>query len=582
MGCKSRKYIWCRTLTKIKRGNFAWFRFKFANLKNCGLTSAENPIFALVSCKGQWASAFGKVLLITNYSNNMLLGYDIGSSSIKVALLNPEDGSLLGMTQYPESEMPIESPHPDWAEQNPESWWEAACLATRKLLAETGVSPDQILGIGIAYQMHGLVVLDKAGKVLRPAIIWCDSRAVALGNQAFEALGAGYCLEHYLNSPGNFTASKLRWLKENEPEIFARIDKAMLPGDYLAYRMTGKICTTVPGLTEGIFWDFKTNTPAGRLLDYYGIPAEMLPEIVPVFGLQWTLNPSAAAALGLVPGIPLGYRAGDQPNHALSLNVLHPGEVAATGGTSGVVYAVSDRPVFDPKQRVNSFAHVNYSPENPHTGILLCINGAGSMYRWVRDNFGQAGWGPQGPQALNLVEDTPGRLKLSYPEMESLASTVPIGSEGLSILPFGNGAERILGNQNPGAQILGIHFNRHDQRHIIRAALEGIAFAFVQGMEAMREMGIPIHTLRVGNDNLFQSAIFSSTIATLMGLSIECYASSGALGAAKAAGVSVGIYSSPEEAVSKGLVPVATYRPEAEKHKEYLKAYLHWSAFLSV
>ena len=511
-----------------------------------------------------------------------LLGYDIGSSSIKVALVDAQTGQTLGTAQFPDREMEISAQQPDWAEQHPDTWWEAACAATRRLLQKKQINTRDIGAIGISYQMHGLVVVDSEGKPLRPSIIWCDSRAVETGNRAYEALGPAYCLERYLNSPGNFTASKLRWLKENEPEIFARIDKAMLPGDYLAYRMTGKICTTVPGLTEGVFWDFKTNTPAGRLLDYYGIPAEMLPEIVPVFGLQGTLNPSAAAALGLVPGIPLGYRAGDQPNHALSLNVLHPGEVAATGGTSGVVYAVSDRPVFDPKQRVNSFAHVNYSPENPHTGILLCINGAGSMYRWVRDNFGQAGWGPQGPQALNLVEGTPRRIKLSYPEMESLASRVPIGSEGLSILPFGNGAERILGNQNPGAQILGIHFNRHDQRHIIRAALEGIAFAFVQGMQAMREMGIPIHTLRVGNDNLFQSAIFSSTIATLMGVTIECYASSGSLGAAKAAGVSVGIYSSPEEAVSKGLVPVATYRPEAEKHKEYLKAYLHWSAFLSV
>jgi len=511
----------------------------------------------------------------------MLLGYDIGSSSIKVALLNSRDGSLIGLTQYPEIEMPIESPHPDWAEQNPESWWEAACLATRKLMAETGVSPDQIVGIGIAYQMHGLVLLDQAGKVLRPAIIWCDSRAVATGNQAFESLGAEYCLENYLNSPGNFTASKLRWVKENEPEIFARIDKAMLPGDYLGYRMTDKICTTVTGLSEGIFWDFKTNTLAGRLLDYYGIPADMLPEIVPVFGPQGTLSVAAAAALGLVPGIPLGYRAGDQPNHALSLKVLHPGEVAATGGTSGVVYAVADRPVFDPKQRVNSFAHVNYTPENPRTGVLLCINGAGSMYRWVRDNFGQTGWGPQAPQPHSAVDDTTRRNKLSYPDMESLAASVPIGAEGLSILPFGNGAERMLGNQNQGAQIIGLHFNRHDQRHIIRAALEGIAFSFVRGMQAMRELGIPIHTLRVGNDNLFQSAIFSGTIATLMEVTIECYASSGAIGSAKAAGVAVGIYSSPEAAVSMGLVPVATYRPEPEKLSEYLKAYRRWSGFLT-
>ncbi|MBK6996095.1 MAG: carbohydrate kinase [Lewinellaceae bacterium] len=495
----------------------------------------------------------------------LLLGYDIGSSSIKVALVNAADGSVLGTAQHPETEMPISSPQPDWAEQNPEDWWEAACVATRKLLAKTLVPLEQIAAIGIAYQMHGLVVVDKESQVLRPAIIWCDSRAVDIGNQAFAALGADYCLENHLNSPGNFTASKLCWVRENEPEVFAQIDKIMLPGDYIAYRMTGEICSTVTGLSEGVFWDFKSNALSERLLEHYQIPPTMLPDIVPVFGKQGNLSPEAAAALGLAIGIPVGYRAGDQPNNALSLNVLRPGEVAATGGTSGVVYAVSERPIFDPQQRVNSFAHVNYSPENPLTGVLLCINGAGSLYRWVREN---------------ITHPTASSRRMGYPEMEQLAASVPIGSEGLSILPFGNGAERMLGNQNPGAKILGLQFNRHEQRHINRAALEGIAFAFVYGMEALRDMGIPIRTMRVGNDNLFQSAIFSETIATLMGVEIEVLNTNGAVGAAKAAGVSVGIFGSPEAALTQGIALVTIHKPLLHNRSELSKAYLRWRKHL--
>lgn len=490
-----------------------------------------------------------------------LLGYDIGSSSVKVALVNANNGSVLGTAQHPETEMPIAAPHPDWAEQNPEDWWKAACAATQILLANTQVRPNQIAAIGIAYQMHGLVVVDTMGKVLRPAIIWCDSRAVSIGNQAFTALGEDFCLKNYLNAPGNFTASKLRWVQENEPAIFDQIDKIMLPGDYIAYRMSDEIYTTVTGLSEGVLWDFEANEPAKRLLDYYEIPTRMLADISPVFGLQGKLTPKAAAELGLIAGIPIGYRAGDQPNNALALNVLRPGEVAATGGTSGVVYAVSERPVFDPQQRVNSFAHVNYTPETPLTGVLLCINGAGSLYRWVREQIGNS--------------------QHNYPAMEALAATVPIGSEGLSILPFGNGAERMLGNQNPGAQIFGLQFNRHEQPHLYRAALEGIAFAFVYGMQAMQEMGIPIHTMRVGNDNLFQSAVFSNTISTLMHVNIEMLETTGAIGAAKAAGVSIGIFNNVEEAMSQGIMPVERYRPESSNLKPLEAAYLRWRGFLN-
>lgn len=487
-----------------------------------------------------------------------LLGYDIGSSSVKVALVQTATGRAVGVAQHPADEMPIAAPQPDWAEQDPADWWAAACAATERLLAQTGVSPDDIVGIGIAYQMHGLVLLSESGEVLRPAIIWCDSRAVSIGDQAFAALGGDYCLAHMLNAPGNFTASKLRWVRENEPAIFAQIDKIMLPGDYIAYQMTGDVRTTITGLSEGILWDFSDHSVAELLLKHYEIPERMLPALVPVFGIQGHLTAAAALALGLAPGIPIGYRAGDQPNNALSLNVLRPGEIAATGGTSGVVYAVTSQPTYDPLLRVNSFAHVNYTPENPLTGVLLCLNGAGSAYRWIRQ----------------LLGDT----HLTYSELETMAATVAIGSEGLTVLPFGNGAERMLGNQNLGATLSGIQFNRHEPRHYYRAILEGIAFSFVKGTAVLRDLGIPVTLLRVGNDNLFQSAIFSNTVATLLDVTIEVISTTGAVGAAKAAGVAVGIYNSVEDALCEMDV-VSQYVPQPSK-EAYQAAFHRWEVLL--
>ncbi|MCE7925855.1 MAG: carbohydrate kinase [Haliscomenobacteraceae bacterium CHB4] len=488
-----------------------------------------------------------------------LLGYDIGSSSVKAALVEVHTGKAIGTAQHPEQEMDILAERPDWAEQHPSEWWQAVCAATRKLLTKTGIVPGDIAAIGISYQMHGLVVVDKKGEVLRPAIIWCDSRAVGIGNRAFEKIGESYCLEHYLNAPGNFTASKLRWVCENEPGTFSSIHKFMLPGDYIAYRMTGEIRSTVSGLSEGVLWDFKEKTVARQLLEHYEIPEKMLPDPAPVFSKQGMVTAEAAAALGLVPGIPVGYRAGDQPNNALSLNVLRPGEVAATGGTSGVVYAVAGQPMFDARQRVNSFAHVNYTPENPLTGVLLCINGAGSQYRWMRQHIGSAG--------------------LGYQEMEQLAASAGVGADGVCILPFGNGAERMLGNCVTGSRISGLHFNRHEKRHLYRAALEGIAFSFVYGIEIMQQMGIPVRMLRAGNDNLFQSAVFSNTLSTLVGAEIELIATTGAVGAAKAAGVSVGIYDSIEEAMQEAEI-AGGYEPSAKKD-EYELAFEKWKKELA-
>ncbi|HMQ46568.1 MAG TPA: FGGY family carbohydrate kinase [Saprospiraceae bacterium] len=488
-----------------------------------------------------------------------LLGYDIGSSSIKAALVDAETGAAVAIIQSPDKEMPIQAVQPNWAEQHPSVWWEHVCLATQQLIQQTGINPETIKGIGISYQMHGLVLVDKQQQVLRPAIIWCDSRAVKIGASAFDDLGEERCLSQLLNSPGNFTASKLRWVKENEPELYERMHKFMLPGDYIAMRFTGEIVTTPSGLSEGILWDFSKNEVSQLVMDYYGFAMENVPTVAPTCSIQGVLTLEAAKATGLTPGIPVAYRAGDQPNNALSLNVLQPGEVAATGGTSGVVYGVVDRPAYDPLSRVNGFAHVNHSADNPRIGILLCINGAGIQYSWARNQVA--------PE------------QMSYPEMEKLAANVPVGADGLRILPFGNGAERMLGNKETGARINNLQFNRHERSHFYRAALEGVAFSFAYGIKILREMGLSLQVMRVGNDNLFQSSIFSSTISNLVHSRIEIIETTGAIGAAKAAGVATGIYASLTEAMS-GSKTLKIYEPTPQ-NGIYEKAYALWEQDLS-
>ncbi len=483
-----------------------------------------------------------------------LLGYDIGSSSIKAALVRAEDGHQIALAQYPEKEMSISASQAGWAEQDPEFWWDNLCKATTKILQDHQIDADEIKGIGIAYQMHGLVLVDKEHKVLRPSIIWCDSRAVPIGQQAFREMGEEYCLSHLLNSPGNFTASKLKWVKDNEPALYERIHKIMLPGDYIAMKLTGEICTTVSGLSEGIFWDFKNETISDQLMKYYGFDKDLIPNIKNTFSHQGALSQKAASETGLKAGIPITYRAGDQPNNALSLNVLQPGEVAATGGTSGVVYGVVDTASYDTQSRVNGFAHVNHQKENPHIGVLLCINGAGIQYSWLKH------------QVATKQE--------SYESMESQLSKAPVGADGLRMLPFGNGAERMLANQSTGAHMVNLNFNRHDRSHLYRAGLEGIAFSFVYGMKILKEMGLNLSVIRVGNDNLFQSNTFSTTIATLVNCKIEMMKTTGAIGAAKAAGVATGIYSSLKEAMSNNEM-VKTYIPMTEK-KPYQAAYDLW------
>ena len=490
-----------------------------------------------------------------------LLGYDLGSSSVKACLIEVSTGLVSTSAFYPKQEMPIKAVRSGWAEQEPYEWWNNLKAATAEVLQTSGVPKESIRAIGISYQMHGLVCVDKNMEVLRPSIIWCDSRAVPYGEKAFNTIGEKECLTFLLNSPGNFTAAKLAWVKENEPNIYSKIYKIMLPGDYIAARLTGEIYTTASGLSEGIFWDFKQGKLSDTVLDYFGFDKSFIPDIVPTFSQQGTVTKAIADELGLAVGTPVCYRAGDQPNNALSLNVLHAGEIAATAGTSGVVYGVNEQIAYDPASRVNTFAHVNYTPKLPRTGVLLCINGTGILNSWAKKYLAPGG--------------------ISYPEMDQLAAKAPIGAEGLSILPFGNGAERILSNKELGCVIDGINFNIHNEQHLLRAAQEGIVYAFKYGMEIMQSIGVTSKTIRAGNANMFLSPLFREILSSVTNATIELYDTDGSAGSAKGAGVGAGIYKSPEEAL-QSLKRIKTIEPNKSLSEEYLKTYQRWKKVLEL
>lgn len=484
-----------------------------------------------------------------------LLGYDIGSSSVKASLVHVDSGKIVASDFFPKEEMKITALKPGWAEQNPEDWWENLKLAHRSVMHQAKIDSSDIRAIGITWQMHGLVLVDKNKQLLRPSIIWCDSRAVPYGEKAFKAIGEERALSRLLNSPGNFTASKIAWVKENEPELFEKIDKLMLPGDYIAMKLSDEIAITIEGLSEGIFWDFQTNTLSEDVLTYYGIPKSFFPEIKPIFGIQATVSAKAAKELGLKVGTPISYRAGDQPNNALSLNVFNPGEIASTAGTSGVVYGVLDKLHYDRLSRVNTFAHVNYTPEQIRLGVLLCINGTGILNSWLKRNLALEG--------------------LSYSDMNQLAMQSPIGAKGISIIPFGNGAERVLENKEVNCSIHGINFNIHDKKDILRAGQEGIVFSYEYGLEIMRKMGMNIQVIRAGFANMFLSPIFTQTLASVSGAVIELFDTDGATGAARAAGMGIGIYQSNDEAFAS-LEKIAVVEPDTRNKSAYRNAYTNW------
>jgi Sugar (pentulose and hexulose) kinases len=481
------------------------------------------------------------------------IGIDIGSSSIKVSLLDIEKGECISSCSSPNTEMKIISNKTGWAEQDPEIWWEHVCICLKKLVPNKEIA-SQVKAIGIAYQMHGLVCVDKNLNSIMNSIIWCDSRAVGIGNEAFDAIGKDKCLKKLLNSPGNFTISKLAWVKRNLPDTYSKIYKFLLPGDYIMLKLTGKCESSECGISEEMLWDFSENKPADFLLDYFGIDKSLVPEFNPGIGIHGYTNKQIESLLGIKEGTPISYKCGDQPNNAFSLNVLEPGEIAATGGTSGVVYGVTDTDSMDTLSRVNTVMHVNNTREKRRNGILLCINGTGILNAWIKRNLAN---------------------ELSYSQMNECMNDIPAGSEGLIVLPFGNGAERMLCNKFTGTQIMCIDLNKHNKKHILRAQQEGIAFAFKYGIDIMRSIGSKPQTIKAGYANLFLSPIFTQTLATIANVAIELYNTDGAQGAARGAALGAGLYKNVDEAFAN-LKKIEVIQPCNAIKENLNNAYVSW------
>ncbi len=490
----------------------------------------------------------------------LLLGLDLGSSSVKASLLDADTGKSVASKAFPEIEMPMSSPEKGWAEQDPEMWWQYVQQVSKYVLNQAEVIKGELQAIGIAYQMHGLVVVDKDQKALRPSIIWCDSRAVAIGQKAFESIGEEYCLPHLLNSPGNFTASKLRWVIENQPEIAAKIHKIMLPGDFIAMKLTGEILTSETGLSEGIFWDFKENGLSKKILDQYQISESWIPEAVPSFSVQGKVKEDVTELTGIEGGVPVCYRSGDQPNNAFSLQVLKPGELATTAGTSGTVYGVCKEPLYDPLSRVNTFVHVNHSKKTPSYGVLLCVNGTGILNSWLKKLMGGN--------------------HISYNELNSIGLSAQIGSEGLVFIPFGNGTERIMLNKPIGAHLLGLDLLKHDKNHVVRAAQEGIVSALTYGFRIMQDMGMNLKTVKAGNANMFLSPLFRKTFVHMNKVNLELYDTDGAQGAARGAGIGLGLFATESEAFN-GLTLLETLEPNEAFYELYEEVYQNWNSKLT-
>lgn len=493
----------------------------------------------------------------------LFVGIDVGSSSVKTAIYDGESGKAIGTSAYPKNEQRIEAPNPGWAEQDPEMWWTNFKKGFQQIVTEYSIDTKKIAAIGISYQMHGLVVVDEDQNVLRKSIIWCDSRAVDIGSEAFQKIGKEKSLQTLLNSPGNFTASKLSWVKQNEPDTYGKVHKFMLPGDYVAMKLSGKITTTTTGLSEGVFWNFPEEKISEEVLNHYGFSEDMVADLVPAIGDQVTVSQEMADELGLSSDVKVTYRAGDQPNNAFSLNVLEPGQIAATAGTSGVIYAVTDKDVYDPKSRINTFLHVNNKEGSKRNGILICVNGTGILYSWLK-------------RLLNTGSDG----SITYESMNDFAREAPVGAEGVQFYPFGNGAERILENQILNANLMNMDFNRHDSTHILRSAMEGITFALNLGFDILKNNEVPYDTIRAGHANLFLSKVFRSIFANVTESVVELYDTDGSVGAARGAALGAGFYNSAEEAFSS-LELVDRTEPQKQMIDKYNEVYGKWKEQLN-
>ena len=480
-----------------------------------------------------------------------LLGIDIGTSGTKTILID-ETGCVQARAV---EEYPLYSPRPQWSEQDPRDWWNAACATVRKVLQQSGIDARHIMGIGLSGQMHGSVFLDSDNTVLRRALLWNDQRTQAECDWIMETVGRERVIDLISNPVlTGFTAGKILWLRNHEPELYAKVRKVLLPKDYIRLMLTGEYATEVSDASGTALFNVRKRTWALELLDALGIPADWMPTCYESPEVSGTISVAAAALTGLVPGTPVVGGGGDQAAGAVGNGVVGTGIVSSTVGTSGVVFAFSDTPIVDPQLRLHTFCHA--VPGKWHLmGVMLS---AGGSLQWYRDAYCQ----PEKVVAGALGRDP-------YDLICAEAARAPVGSEGLLFLPYLSGERTPYADPNARGVLFGLT-RRTDRTHVARAVLEGVAYGLADSFQIMEQMQLPIKQVRASGGGA-RSKIWRDIQTDITGYShVTINVDEGpALGAALLAGVGTGVYPSVEAACQATITIKETNDACSVNHAAY-------------
>jgi len=480
----------------------------------------------------------------------VLLGIDIGTSGSRALLLDEA-----GRTQSASADhKAFRSPQSGWAEQDPDDWWRACQLAVRRVCEASGTQASAIQAIGLSGQMHGAVLVDAAGTVLRPAIIWCDQRTDAECRWLERTVSESLLLELTSNPAlTNFTLTKLLWIRAHEPEIWSRVRHVLLPKDYIRWRLSGEHAIDAADASGTLMLDVAWRRWSTDLLDRVGIEVDVLPQVFESPEICARVSPDGAAAIGVPAGTPIVAGAGDQAAGAVGMGITRPGAVSATIGTSGVVFAATDRPITDPKGRLHTFCHA--VPGRWH--VMGVTQAAGLSLRWLRDLVGASGG-------------------VTYDDLTAEAALVPPGAEGVLWAPY------LMGERTPHcdpairAALVGLAAN-HSRGHVVRAVLEGVAFSLRDTFTIFSELGVPVDRIVVGGGGA-RSALWRAIQASVYGRAVETIAADegAALGAALLAGVGAGVWKTVDEAVDATVRRGTTTSPDAESVAVMNERYAHY------
>jgi len=465
-----------------------------------------------------------------------LIGIDASTTATK-ALLIDDRGEIVAVAA---TEYDFQTPHPLWSEQDPALWWDGAVASVRRVLAESGIDPAAVVGVGLTGQMHGLVLVDAAGQVLRPSILWNDQRTASQCDEIRARLGKSELVRITGNDAlTGFTAPKILWVQENEPDVYARIHKILLPKDYVRYRLTGDFATDRAGAGGTLLVELATRDWSPTVVEALGLRPEWLPPTHEGTQITGVVSAAAAEATGLRAGTPVVGGGGDQAAQATGVGAVEEGIVALTLGTSGVVFATADKPFYQPEGRLHAFPHA--LPGKWHLmGVML--SAAGSL-RWYRDTL------------------APGA---AYDDLLAPAAAIPAGSDGLLFLPYLTGERTPHPDPLARGAFVGLTV-RHTQPHLTRSVLEGVAFGLRDSFELMKDAGLSaIRQVRVSGGGA-RSPLWRQILADVLGSELVTVNTTegAAFGAALLAGVGAGIWSNGQAACNQTVRITGRTTPNA-------------------